>query len=177
MIATLNDYNKRAKVYSEILRVPIRTIEATELIEKLVSGENHRLPELENFTYVRELVERVDTHEVGKKLDSRELGTLVEEINQIINSINLAGSENQVAVDFLQGAMQRLIGYLQTEIRPTQNDKYELKRDLIQAISLFEISTGNKELFIRNVVKVVDQLGGKNTRRIIGILAEDDMIL
>ena len=177
LIATVNDYNKRAKVYSEILRVPIRTIEATELIEKLVSGENHRLPELENFTYVRELVERVDTHEVGKKLDSRELGTLVEEINQIINSINLAGSENQVAVDFLQGAMQRLIGYLQTEIRPTQNDKYELKRDLIQAISLFEISTGNKELFIRNVVKVVDQLGGKNTRRIIGILAEDDMIL
>ena len=176
LIATVNDYNKRAKVYSEILRVPIRSIEATGLIEKLVSGENHRLPELENFTYVRELVERVDTHEVGKKLDSRELGTLVEEINQIINSINLAGSENQVAVDFLQGAMQRLISYLQTDIRPTQNDKFELKRDLIQAIAQFEISPGNKELFIRNVIKVVDQLGGKNTRRIIGILAEDDMI-
>ena len=143
----------------------------------LVSGENHRLPELENFTYVRELVERVDAHEVGKKLDQRELGTLVEEINQIINGINLAGSENQVAVDFLQGAMQRLIGYLQTEIRPTQNDKFELKRDLIQGIAQFDISAGNKELFIRNVIKVVDQLGGKNTRKIIGILAEDDMIL
>ena len=177
LIATVNDYNKRAKVYSELLRVPIRTIETTTLIEKLASGENHRLPELENFTYVRELIERVDAHEVGKKLDQRELGTLVEEINQIINGINLAGSENQVAVDFLQGAMQRLIGYLQTEIKPTQNDKFELKRDLIQGIAQFEISAGNKELFIRNVIKVVDQLGGKNTRKIIGILAEDDMIL
>jgi hypothetical protein len=177
LIATVNDYNKRAKVYSELLRVPIRTIETTTLIEKLVSGENHRLPELENFTYVRELVERVDIHERGKKLDKRELGNLVEEINQIINGINLAGSDNQPAVDFLQGAMQRLIGYLQTDIRPTQNDKYELKRDLIQAISLFNISVSDRELFTTNVIKVVDQLGGKSARKIIGILAEDDMII
>ena len=177
LIATVNDYNKRAKVYSEILRVPIRTIETTSLIEKLVSGENHRLTEIQNFTYVRELVERVDAHERGKKLDERELGTLVEEINQIINGINIAGSDNQVAVDFLQGAMQRLIGYLQTDIRPTQNDKFELKRDLIDAISLFDIGAGNKELFIKNVIKVVDQLGGMSARRIIGILAEDDMII
>ena len=177
LIATVNDYNKRAKVYSEILRVPIRTVETTSLIEKLVSGENHRLTEFQNFTYVRELVERVDTHEIGKKLDRRELGTLVEEINQIINTINLAGSSDQVAVDFLQGAMQRLISYLQTDIKPTQNDKYELKRDLIAAISLFDVGASNKELFTRNVIKVVDQLGGKDRRRIIGILAEDDMII
>ena len=177
LIATVNDYNKRAAVYSEILRVPIRTVETTSLIEKLVSGENHRLTEIQNFVYVRELVERVDNHEVGKKLNARELGTLVDEINQIINGINLAGSADQVATDFLEGAMERLINYLQTDIKPTQNDKFELKRDLITAISLFNVSASDKELFTKNVIKVVDQLGGKNRRRIIGILAEDDMII
>ncbi len=177
LISTVNDYNKRAQVYSEVLRVPIRTVETTSLIEKLVSGENHCLTEIQNFTYVRELVERVDAHEIGKRLGSRELSVLVEEINQIINSINIAGSTDQVAVDFLQGAMQRLIGYLQTDVKPTQNDKYELKRDLISAIGLFDIGASNKEIFTRNVIKVVDQLGGKDRRKIIGILAEDDMIM
>ena len=177
LIATVNDYNKRAETYSEILRVPIRTIESTSLIDKLVSGENHELTEIQNFTYVRELVERVDGHEVGKKLDQRELGTLVEEINRIINGINLAGSTDQVAVDYLQGAMERLIGYLQTGIKPTQHEKYELKHDLIEAITLFDVGASNKDIFIRNVIKVVDQLGGKDRRRIIGILAEDDMII
>lgn len=177
LIATVNDYNKRATVYSEILRVPIRTVEITSLIEKITSGENHRLTELQNFVYVRELVERTDSHQVGKRLSERELGILVEEINQIINGINLSGDLNQSAVDFLQGAMQRLIGFLETDIKPTQNDKYELKRDLITAIGLFDISISDKELFTRNVIKVVDQLGGSNRRRIIGILAEDGMII
>ncbi len=177
LIATVNDYNKRAETYSEILRVPIRTIETTALIEKLVSGENHELTEIQNFIYVRELVERVDRHDVGKKLDDRELGALVEEINHIIGGINVAGESDQVAIDFLQGAMQRLIGYLQSGVKPTQHDKYELKRDLIEGIALFDIGVSNKEIFTRNVIKVVDQLGGKDRRVIIGILAEDDMII
>ena len=177
LIASVNDYNKRATTYSEILRVPIRTIDATDLLDKLTSGENHELCEIQNFTYVRELVERVDSHDVGKKLDSRELNTLVEEINRIINGINLTGATDQVAVDFLQGAMQRLIGYLQSGVKPTQHDKYELKRDLIESIALFDIGASNKEIFTKNVIKVVDQLGGKDRRKIIGILAEDDMII
>ena len=176
LIATVNDYNKRAEVYSEILRVPIKSVELTGLIDKLSSGERHYLTEIQNFVYVRELVERVDTHERGKTLNARELTELVGEINHIINSINLAGSNNQIAVDFLQGAMQKLISYLQTGIKPTQNQKFELKRDLIQGISQFDIGVEKKEIFSRDVIKVVDQLGGKDSRRIISILAEDNMI-
>jgi hypothetical protein len=177
LIATVNDYNKRAEVYSEILRVPIKSIELTSLIDKLSSGERHHLPEIQHFVYVRELVERVDKHERGKTLKTRELTELVGEINQIINSINLAGSGNQIAVDFLQGAMQRLISYLQTGIKPSQNQRFELKRDLIQGISQFDIGEEKKEIFARDVMMVVDQLGGKDRRRIIGVLAEDNMIL
>ena len=179
LISTVNDYNKRAAVYSEILRVPIKPIETTALIDKLSSGESHVLPEIQNFVYVRELVERVDTHERGKTLKDRELKEIIQRINQIINGINVSGTEDQdqVAIDFLQAAMQRLIGFIQTEIKPTQNQRYELKRDLIEGIALFDIGVGNKEQFAQDVIKVVDQLGGKDSRRIIGILAEDNMIL
>ena len=177
LISTVNDYNKRVEIYSEKLRVPIRTVETTALIDKLMAPDAQPLTELQNFVYVRELVERVDDHQVGKKLDDRELGNLVAEINDVINSINLAGADNQVAVDFLEGAMQRLISYIQTDIKPTQNERFELKRDLIQAISQFDIGAGRKELFSKNVIAVVDQLGGRDRRRIISVLAKDDMII
>ena len=177
LIATVNDYNKRVEVYSDILRVPIRQVELTDLIDKLCSGESHQLTELQNFVYVRELVERVDKHQRGKTLKERELTELVGEVNQIISSINLAGSDNQIAVDFLQGAMQRLIAHLQMDIKPTQNQRFDLKRDLIQGISQFDIGVAKKELFARDVIKIVDHMGGKDSRRIISIIAEDDMIL
>ena len=177
LISTVNDYNKRAEVYSEILRVPIKPVELTGLIDKLASGETHHLTELQNFVYVRELVERVDKHQRGKTLNDRELTEMFGEINHIINSINLAGSDNQIAVDFLQGAMQRLISYLQTGIKPTQNQRFELKRDLIQGIAQFDVGEEKKEIFSRDVIRIVDQLGGRDSRRIIGILAEDNMII
>ena len=177
LIATVNDYNKRAEVYSEKLRVPIKAVETTTLIDKLISGDSHVLNELQNFVYVRELVERVDNHQVGKTLSDRELGDLVGEINGIINGINLAGSDNKIAVDFLQGAMERLISYVQTGIKPTQNDRFELKRDLIQGMTQFDIGPGKQELFAKDVIAVVDQLGGRDRRRIISVLAEDDMII
>ena len=176
LIATVNNYNKIVETYSEILRVPIKSIEITSLLDKLTSGEKHELSELQNFVYVREIVERVDSHEVGKTLSDRELGTLVDEINGIINSININGTDNQVAVDLIQVAMNKLINLVQTEIRPTQNDRYELKRDLIEGINRFDISPEKKEIFARDVIKVVDQLGGRDSRRILGVLASDDMI-
>lgn len=176
LIATVNNYNKIVETYSEILRVPIKSIEITSLLDKLTSGEKHELSELQNFVYVREIVERVDSHEVGKTLGDRELGTLVDEINGIINSININGTDNQVAVDLIQVAMNKLINLVQTEIRPTQNDRYELKRDLIEGINRFDISPEKKEIFARDVIKVVDQLGGRDSRRILGVLASDDMI-
>ena len=177
LIATVNDYNKRSQVYAEILRVPIREIETTTLIEKLMVDHTCHLSEIQNFVYVRELVERTDIHQRGKTLKEREIATLVDEINQVINSINLTGSEESPAVDFLQGAMQRFIGFIQTDIRPTQNERFELKRDLIQGIEQVGVGPERKEIFSRNVIKVVDQLGGRDRRRIISVLAEDDMIL
>ena len=176
LIATVNDYNKRVEVYSEVLRVPIKSIEITALLDKLTSGERHELSELQNFVYVREIVERVDSHQRGKTLNDRELGSLVEEINQVINGINIDGTDNQAAVDLIQVAMKKLINLVQTDIRPTQNERYELKRDLIESINRFDISGEKKEIFARNVIKVVDQLGGRDCRRIIGVLAADDMI-
>ena len=127
--------------------------------------------------YVRELVERVDKHQRGKTLKDRELTELVGEINQIISSINLAGSDNQIAVDFLQGAMQRLISHLQLGIKPTQNQRFELKRDLIQGINQFDIGVAKKEIFARDVIKIVDHIGGRDSRKIISVIAEDNMIL
>ena len=176
LISAVNDYNKKVEVYSEILRVPIKSIEITSLLDKLTTEGRHELSEIQNFVYVREIVERVDNHEVGKTLGDRELGTLVEEINQIINGININGTDNQIAVDLIQIAMKKLINLVQTDIKPTQNDRYELKRDLIEGINRFNISSEKKEVFARDVIKVVDQLGGKDRRRIIGVLAADDMI-
>ena len=176
LIATVNDYNKRVTVYSEILKLPIKTIETTTLIEKLMLDGSYELNELQNFVYVREIVERIDIHQRGKSMKDKELSALVEEINSIINKINVSGSEDQIAVDFLQGTMQRFISHIQTDIKPTQNERFELKRDLIQAISNFNISDSDKEIFAKDVIKVIDQIGGKDSRKIIGILAEDDMI-
>ena len=177
VISSVNDYNKRAAAYSEILRVPIKPIETTALIEKLMAEGSNPLNEIQNFVYVREIVERVDVHQRGKTLKDKELSALVEEINSIINTINIQGSDNQAAVDLLQGSMQRLITYIQTGIKPTQNDRFELKRDLISAIDQFNINPGHKEIFIRDVTIVIDQLGGKDSRKIIGILTEDDLII
>jgi hypothetical protein len=177
LIATVNDYNKRTRIYSEILRVPIREVETTALIEKLTVDHTCHLSEIQNFVYVRELVERTDPHLRGKTMKEREIGILVEEINQVINSINLTGSEESPAIDFLQSAMQRFIGFIQTDIKPTQNERYELKRDLIQGIQQVGVGPERIEIFSRNVIKVVDQLGGREKRRIISVLAEDNMIL
>ena len=175
LIASVNDYNKFAKVYSEILRVPINPIETTLLVDKITSGDRHYLPEFESFVYVRELVERVDSRDVGKTLKDRELTELIGRINRTINSINVSGTSNEVAVAFLHGAMEKFIGYIKQGIKPTQNDRYELKRDLIEGISQFDISAADKEIFAQDVIKVVDQLGGKDGRRIIAVLAEDNM--
>ena len=151
-------------------------VETTSLIEKLIDLEPHQLNELQNFVYVREIVERTDIHKIGKTMRDKELSALVEEINSIINKINVSGSEDQIAVDFLQGTMQRFISHIQTDIKPTQNERYELKKDLIGAISNFNISESDREIFAKDVIKVVDQIGGRDCRKIIGILAEDDMI-
>ena len=179
LIATVNDYNKRVEIYSEKLRIHIKPIEITTLIEKLVCGYNHELEELQNFVYVRELVERVDRHERGKTLTERELGELVGEINSIINTLNIAAPTDQVAVDALHDAMKKLIGYVQSGIKPTQTERYQLKVDLISCIESFEAIIGKDkvETFARNVIKIVDQIGGRDSRKIIGVLATDDMII
>jgi hypothetical protein len=48
---------------------------------------------------------------------------------------------------------------------------------LIEGISQFDIGEEKKEIFARDVIKVVDQLGGKDKRRIMGVIAEDNMMV
>ncbi len=181
LIAIVNDYNKKAERFSKVLRVPITEIEPTALIEKLVSGDGDReLIELQNFIYARELVERVDEHDIGDVTRKRELDTMLAslqgELNAIINEINSQNNPDSPDIVFLQSAVQRLINFIQSGATPTENDRFELKRDLIGAISRFNLSEGKVELFSKDVIKIVDSLGKKPKRRIISILAIDDMI-
>ena len=178
LIATVNDYNKRSAVYAEILKISIKEIETTSLIEKLTSEGTHRLVEFQNFVYVRELVERVDRHERGKTLSDREYKVLSEEINQVINLINLRSSEEDPAVQFLRTKMEDLaLRVRNRDLKLTQNERFELKRDLIEGVSGFGLEEGEVEIFAKNIIKIVDHIGGKDSRKIIGVVASDDMIL
>ncbi len=178
LIAAVNDFNKRSTVYSEILRIPIKQIEITGLLEKLTTEGSHRLVELQNFVYVRELVERVDRRQRGKTLTDREYATLSGEINQVINLINLRSSESDPAVQFLRTKMEDLANRIRNrDIKLTQNERFELKRDLIEGAMNLQLEAGEFEIFAKNVITIVDHIGGKDSRRIIGVLASDDMII
>ena len=104
------------------------------------------------------------------------LASLQGELNAIINEINSQNNPDSPDIVFLQSAVQRLINFIQSGATPTENDRFELKRDLIGAISRFNLSEGKIELFSKDVIKIVDSLGKKPKRRIISILAIDDMI-
>ena len=181
LLAIINDYNKKVERFSKVLKIPITEIEPTSLIEKLVSADETReLSELQNFIYVRELVERVDEHDIGDLTRKRELDAMLAslqgELNAIINEINAQNPVGSADVAFLQSSVQRLINFIQSGATPTENDRFELKRDLIGAINRFDLSESKIELFSKDVIKIVDSLGKKPKRRIISILAIDDMI-
>ncbi len=181
LLKLINDYNKKLEKYSDVLRIPIAEIEPTTLIEKLVSADSEReLTELQNFIYVRELVERNNEHEIDDVARKRELDTMLAslqgELNAIINEINAQNPVGSADVTFLQNAVQRLINFIQSGATPTENDRFELKRDLIGAINRFDLTENQIELFAKDVIKLVDSLGKKPKRRIISVLAVDDMI-
>ena len=181
LLKRINEYNKQIPKYSETLRIPITEIEPTTLIEKLTSSDPEReLTELQNFIYVRELVERNNEHEIDDVARKRELDTMLAslqgELNAIINEINAQNPVGSPDVTFLQNAVQRLINFIQSGATPSENDRFELKRDLIGAINRFELTENQIELFAKDVIKLVDSLGKKPKRRIISVLAVDDMI-
>ncbi len=181
LLSVINKYNRQVEKFSKVLRIPITEVEPTSLIEKLVSGDDGReLTELQNFIYVRELVERVNEHDIGDKTRKRELDAMLAslqgELNAIINEINAQNPVASSDVTFLQSAVQRLINFIQSGATPTENDRFELKRDLIGAINRFDLTDNKIELFSKDVIKIVDSLGQKPKRRIISVLAVDDMI-
>ena len=181
LISIINKYNRQVDKFSKVLRIPITEVEPTSLIEKLVSGDDGReLTELQNFIYVRELVEKVNEHDIGDTARKRELDAMLAslqgELNAIINEINAQNPVASSDVTFLQSAVQRLINFIQTGATPTENERFELKRDLIGAINRFELTDNKIELFSKDVIKIVDSLGKKPKRRIISVLAVDDMI-
>ena len=180
LIEMINDYNKLTDKYSRILRIPIKKIEITYLLEKLTSGSpTAELTELQDFIYVRELVEKTDPLKVGKTLPERELNDIYGEIQIIIDALNMSNARNSGGFDRLQTVMQTLIGYIQSEEKLNENQRFELKRELIAAVKgVEEYLTPEKiESFNRNVIKVVDQLGGRNKRKIIGVLGRDNMVI
>ena len=180
LIEMINDYNKLTDKYSRILRIPIKKIEITYLLEKLTSGSpTAELTELQDFIYVRELVEKTDPLKVGKTLPERELNDIYGEIQIIIDALNMSNARNSQGFDRLQTVMQTLIGYIQSETKLNENQRFELKRELIAAVKgVEEYLTPEKiESFNRNVIKVVDQLGGRNKRKIIGVLGRDNMVI
>ncbi len=180
LIEMINDYNKLTEKYSRILRIPIKKIEITYLLEKLTSGSaTAELTELQDFIYVRELVERTDPLKVGKTLPERELSDIYSEIQIIIDTLNMSNARNSEGFDKLQVVMQTLIGHIQSDEKLSENDRFELKRELVAAIKGVEehLTPEKVESFNRNVIKVVDQLGGRNKRRIIGVLGRDNMVI
>ena len=114
---------------------------------------------------------------IHERLASREdisLITLPEDLRKDAAARSEAISSSDVT--FLQSAVQRLINFIQSGATPTENERFELKRDLIGAINRFELTAGKIELFSKDVIKIVDSLGKKPKRRIISVLAVDDMI-
>jgi len=181
LLRRVNYYNKLLDTYSKVLRIPIAEIEPTALIEKLTSGDSGReITELQNFIYVRELVERSDEHEIDDVARKRDLDNLLAslqgELNTIINEINAQNPVGSSDVTFLQISVQKLINYINTGETPSEHERFKLKRDLIGAINRFNLTDNQIELFARDVIKLVDSLGKKPKRKIISVLAVDDMI-
>ena len=180
LIEMINDYNKLTDKYSKVLRIPIKKIETTYLLEKLTSGsDTAELTELQDFIYVRELVERTDPLKVGKTLPERELNDIYGEIQTIIDTLNASDAHNSEGFDRLKNAIQTLVNHIQNETNLNENERFELKRELVEAISGVEehLTPEKIESFNRNVIKVVDQLGGRDMRKIIGILGRDNMVI
>ena len=184
LLSLINDYNKKIEKYSKILRVPITEIESTSLIEKLTSGDGNRLlDELQNFVYVRELVVRTNEHDIGDVTGMRELDTMREsterELNAIITRIraqNLAEDDPNTVM--LSEGLQRLIRFVETGETPSDNERFELKFNLITSVRRLGGILTNQEIesFSKNVTNLVDSLGKKSERKIVGVLAVDDMI-
>ena len=111
-------------------------------------------------------------------------------MNAVINNINLAASRNSVEFAALERDMTTLSRYLDGKIVPNAREKYELRRALIKDIEAFNLNPDGHQapspvavipgdqvkLFIRHANKIIDHLGGKNSRKIISHLTVDDMI-
>ncbi len=88
LLSVVNDYNKRIEDYSKLLRINIAEIEPTAFIDKLVSGKTYPLTELQNFYYVRELVQVNGEHDVGQRLDASEMSVIRERLNRYIGYVS-----------------------------------------------------------------------------------------
>ena len=104
LISVVNEYNNSRKYYSETLRVHIDEIDVTRLIEKIAAGGESPLTEIQNFYYVRELIQINDKYKVGKELTHRESSAIIESLNGLISLI--ARTRDQVWRSDMQGARE-----------------------------------------------------------------------
>jgi translation initiation factor IF-1 len=184
LVKTVNEYNSLIGKYSEILRIPINKIEITRLSEKLMSDKPLPLTEIQNFLYARELIETVDKYKTGERLPEREFVNLINELNKRIDKLQMPESmENGDLLVFnnLAGKIRDLGYWISAESSPTPHERYRYKRDLYKVVE--ELRMGGKltdveaDAFCRDAFRVVDYLGGRQRRRIIRVLAKDDMII
>ena len=93
LIEVINEYNKCIEYYSKMLRVNITKIEPTSFIDKLLSKEKKPLTELQNFYYVRELIQINGEHDVGRRLGLSEMSAIRERLNRYIGYVGYGKSE------------------------------------------------------------------------------------
>ena len=184
LIQEINEYNKSCDLYSDTLRIPINKIEITRLTEKLMAREPQPLTEFQNFLYAKELIEESDPYKVGEKLSDREFITLVNELNKKIDRLQLP--ENMEEADDLKlnnlaGKIRDLGAWISEEAKPTSHERYRFKRDLYRVIEELRldgsISDVEADGFCKDAFRIVDYIGGKPRRKIVRVLARDNMVI
>lgn len=201
LIAVVNEYNKARKYYSDTLRVHIDEIDVTTFVEKLTSKGTAPLTEIQNFYYVRELVQINDKYKVGKEFTARESSVIIESLNGLISQI--ARARDQVwsdetrgisrddelaellrgqAVDDFADSVSLLISALQSNDASLldDEDRFDLKNRLISLVhKLGELGLIDPAIArerSRDFIRLIDHIGGLQEKVIVTTLALDNMI-
>jgi len=202
LISVVNTYNKSVKSYSDTLQVHINEIEITSLIDKVTAQGAAPLTEIQNFYYVRELIQINDQYKVGKELSTRESTEITESLNGLISQI--ARARDQVwsdetrglprddelaellrsgAVDEFADSVSLMISALQSKDEEMLDDeqRFDLKNRLVFLVhrlgELGLIDPAMAREYSRDFIKLIDHIGGLQERVIVTSLALDNMVL
>lgn len=165
LISVINDYNKRKEEYSKILRVNITSIEPTAFIDKLLSKGVYPLTEIQNFYYVRELVQVNGTHDVGKNIDAVEMIGIKERLNRYIGYVG--SRKTGLSYDELQEFTDNLEEFIDRMKKSGIDTKSKSLADSVKAaLAGFDfITLENRAIYRDTLTKLVVSTSGKKKRR------------